>query len=86
MAQLGYVVIACWKNNSKNGSPHFVTLFPCQGKYIEKDMIQVAHVGGTYTDVNRTVHHNEIRNLSNAFTKNSLDDINFYCNIKQVFK
>lgn len=75
MAQLGYVVIAAWKNTSKNGSPHFVTLIPCDGMYLEIEMIKVANVG----------IENEIKTIGEAFGSTKIDSIFFYCNIKQVF-
>ena len=85
MARLGYVVIAAWKNTSKNGSPHFVTVRPCKGKYPGLKSLKVAHVGGSFNDENNNTHGNEIRKISTAFGENSLDDIKFYCNIKQNF-
>lgn len=85
MAQLGYVVIAAWKNTSKNGSPHFVTVRPCKGKYPGLKSLKVAHVGGSFNDENNNTHGNEIRKISTTFGENSLDDIKFYCNIKQNF-
>lgn len=75
MAQLGYVVIASWKNISENGSPHFSTLRPCDGIYQGIEMIEVANVG----------KKNEIRKISEAFGSTKIDSIFFYCNIKQVF-
>lgn len=86
MAQLGYVVIGCWKNTSKNGSPHFVTVRPCDGVYSNIETIKVANVGSNYTDINNVVHYNEVRSLPRAFLKNSLSDIKFYFNIEQAFK
>lgn len=85
MAQLGYVVIAAWKNTSNNGSPHFVTVRPCEGEYPGLESLLVAHVGSVYTDEDKNIHCNEIRKISRAFVKNSFDDIEFYCNIKQTF-
>lgn len=89
MAQLGYVVIAAWKNletnPKKNQSPHFVTVRPCKGKYPGLKSLEVAHVGGSYKDENNNTHGNGIRKISTAFGENSLDNIKFYCNIKQNF-
>lgn len=81
MAQLGYVVIACWKNTSKNGSPHFVTVRPCEGEYEGLKLLKVAHVG---SDKNRE------KSLEDAFKSSGKDkkkysEILFYCNIKQSF-
>lgn len=75
MAQLGYVVIASWKNISENGSPHFSTLRPCDGIYPGIEMIKVANVG----------KKNEIIKICEAFGSTKIDSIFFYCNIKQVF-
>ncbi|AEB15500.1 hypothetical protein [Treponema succinifaciens] len=89
MAQLGYVVIAAWKNletnPKKNQSPHFVTVRPCKGKYPGLKSLKVAHVGGSYKDENNNTHGNEVRKISTAFGENSLNNIKFYCNIKQNF-
>lgn len=89
MAQLGYVVIAAWKNletnPKKNQSPHFVTVRPCKGQYPGLKSLKVAHVGGSYKDENNNTHGNEVRKISTAFGENSLNNIKFYCNIKQNF-
>lgn len=70
MAQLGYVVIAAWKNletnPKKNQSPHFVTVRPCKGKYPGLKSLKVAHVGGSYKDENNNTHGNEVRKISNS--------------------
>lgn len=91
MAQLGYVVIAAWKNltpfadeEGVNYSPHFVTIKPtqCGEKYSDITRIIVAHVG---------LGVNKAKNMSNAFkgngnTTNKIDEINFYVNMRQMFK
>ena len=78
MAQLGYVVIAAWKNletnPKKNQSPHFVTVRPCKGKYQGLASLKVSHVGAV---------KNEVRELGEAFSE--VNEINFYCNINQSF-
>lgn len=91
MAQLGYVVIAAWKNltpfadeEGVNYSPHFVTISPIQytNNFINQNQIKVAHVGGGT---------NKFLPLKNAFDqpgnykKKSCDEVLFYCNIKQCF-
>ena len=80
MAQLGYVVIAAWKNTSKNGSPHFVTLRPFEEEYRNMNSLKVAHVGGG---------ENSIINIFKAFdtsvNDNKISEIKYYCNIKQSF-
>lgn len=84
MAQLGYVVIAAWKNletnPKKNQSPHFVTVRPCKGKYPGLDLLRVAHVGGG---------KNKVKTLIKAFdAKDNIEKqckIYFYCNIQQCF-
>lgn len=82
MAQLGYVVIAAWKNletnPKKNQSPHFVTVrpSPCEEEYPGLKSLKVAHVGG---------EKNEVRELRKAFKLDILESICFYCNINQCF-
>lgn len=87
MAQLGYVVIAAWKNltpyEGKEGinySPHFVTVLPNQllKKVTEKNigLINVVHIGG---------NGNGIKTLSDAFGSNCYNQVDFYFNIKQQF-
>ena len=80
MAQLGYVVIAAWKNKSPNGSPHFVTVSPSifMEVFNEYDFPEVAHVGGG---------KNMRLPLLDAFDAdtNMADEIYFYCNLKQEF-
>ena len=76
MAQLGYVVIAAWKNTSKNGRPHFVTVRPCEEEYRNMDSLKVAHVGGD---------GNGIKDITIVFGRRRLTQINFYCNINQNF-
>lgn len=90
MAQLGYVVIASWKNLTPfegeegiNYSPHFVTVRPSrfEKKFKSIESIEVAHVGEAY---------NEVRNLLGAFKsagnkKKKKDEVVFYCNINQKF-
>ena len=80
MAQLGYVVIAAWKNTSKNGRPHFVTVRPCEEEYRNMNSLKVAHVGGG---------KNSIINIFKAFdtsvNDNKISEIKYYCNIKQSF-
>ena len=82
MAQLGYVVIAAWKNletnPKKNQSPHFVTVrpSPCEEEYPGLKLLKVAHVGG---------EKNEVRELDGAFNFEILESICFYCNINQCF-
>lgn len=82
MAQLGYVVIAAWKNLSKNGSPHFVTVRPCEEEYLGIKLLKVAHVGGG---------GNMEKNLAEAFGgsgnngEKKIREVLFYCNIKQCF-
>ena len=74
MAQLGYVVIAAWKNlennPKKNQSPHFVTVRPCKGKYPGLDLLRVAHVGGG---------KNKVKTLIKAF--DAKDNIEKQCKI-----
>ena len=85
MAQLGYVVIASWKNTA-GGSPHFVTVVPkdyqieCPKK---PENLMVAHVGGG---------ENREKNLKTAFkgTGNNTalqkyNEVLFYGNIHQNF-
>ena len=83
MAQLGYAVIASWKNPLKknekpneNHSPHFVTVIPKD--YViecpERKDLPVAHVGGG---------ENGERTLENAFGDS--DKVQFFCNINQKF-
>lgn len=90
MAQLGYVVIAAWKNltpyegkEEVNYSPHFVTVRPSrfEKKFKSIESIEVAHVGEA---------DNEVRNLLGAFKsagnkKKKKDEVVFYCNINQKF-
>ena len=90
MAQLGYVVIASWKNLTPfegeegiNYSPHFVTVRPSrfEKKFKSIESIEVAHVGEA---------DNEVRNLLGAFKsagnkKKKKDEVVFYCNINQKF-
>ena len=81
MAQLGYVVIAAWKNKSQNGSPHFVTVRPCAGEFPGEDDLPVAHVGAG---------RNEEKRLQDAFSGQGNEDkkykeVLFYCNINQNF-
>ena len=87
MAQLGYVVIAAWKNltpyegkEGVNYSPHFVTVLPNQllKKVTEKNigLINVVHIGG---------NGNGIKTLSDAFGSNCYNQVDFYFNIKQQF-
>lgn len=87
MAQLGYVVIAAWKNLTPKGtdqnvnySPHFVTVRSCEGKYPGLDLLRVAHVGGG---------KNKVKTLIEAFdAKDNIEKqckIYFYCNIQQCF-
>ena len=92
MAQLGYVVIACWKNltlkgtdSNVNYSPHYVTVRPSDYsvKYSTENDIKVAHVG---------VSDNEERSLKEAFrgkgnekNKKKYNELLFYCNVKQKF-
>ena len=77
MAQLGYVVIASWKNTS-GGSPHFVTVVPKD--YVtpcpSPENLMVAHVGGG---------ENGERTLVPAFKRATIKNICFYCNMKQQF-
>lgn len=85
MAQLGYAVIASWKNTA-GGSPHFVTVVPkdyqieCPKK---PENLMVAHVGGG---------ENREKNLKTAFkgTGNNTalqkyNEVLFYGNIHQNF-
>jgi len=89
MAQLGYVVIAAWKNltpyegkEGVNYSPHFVTVSPKQDSeiFIDASEINVAHVGGD---------KNEEKSLFDAFRAKAnpikQKEIYFYCNIYQSF-
>lgn len=80
MAQLGYVVIAAWKNTSNNGSPHFVTVRPCEGEYPGLESLLVAHVGG---GSNRTMTLIKAFNAKDDIKKQG--EIKFYCNIQQCF-
>lgn len=82
MAQLGYVVIAAWKNTSKNGSPHFVTVRPCEGEYRNMDSLKVAHVGnGTNGEMLLTKAF--FGNGNNKEKK--FKEVYYYCNIKEFF-
>ena len=94
MAQLGYAVIASWKNPLKknekpneNHSPHFVTVVPkdYETPCPSPENLMVAHVGGKYIDEEGVEHENEERRILKAFAKNIMSNINFYCNIKQIF-
>ena len=81
MAQLGYVVIAAWRNITPKGSPHFVTVRPYEGVYPGLDSVVVSHVGSG---------KNEERVLSSAFLGTGNEDkkykeVFFYCNIEQNF-
>ncbi len=91
MAQLGYVVIAAWKNLTPKGidsnvnySPHFVTIKPSNFSYNcpKKKLIQVAHVGSG---------DNCYKDLGKAFScqgnksETSMDEVKFYVNIHQSF-
>lgn len=87
MAQLGYVVIACWKNNlkknekpSENHSPHFVTIRPAENEYQGIGLLQVAHVGAGL--------NKELKLLDafdTAINDSKLSEIKYYCNVKQSF-
>ena len=85
MAQLGYVVIASWKNPLKknekpneNHSPHFVTVVPkdYETPCPSLEDLMVAHVGKS---------PNQNKSLQRAFRSEILDSIYFYCNIQQSF-
>ena len=81
MAQLGYVVIACWKNTSKNGSPHFVTVRPCEGEYRNMNSLKVAHVGnGTNGEMLLT---KAFLGKGNSKEK-KYKEVYYYCNINIV--
>ena len=87
MAQLGYVVIACWKNNlkknekpSENHLPHFVTIRPAENEYQGIGLLQVAHVGAGL--------NKELKLLDafdTAINDSKLSEIKYYCNVKQSF-
>ena len=94
MAQLGYAVIASWKNPLKknekpneNHSPHFVTVVPkdYETPCPSLEDLMVAHVGGKYIDAEGREHGNEERMLISAFYEQIINDICFYCNLKQNF-
>lgn len=81
MAQLGYVVIAAWKNISDSNPPHFVTVRPCEGEYPGLESLLVAHVGR---------RENEEKFLEKAFldegnNTKKYKEVLFYCNVKQIF-
>lgn len=81
MAQLGYVVIAAWKNTSKNGSPHFVTLRPSEGVYENIKNLKVVHIG---------IDKNMEKKLVDAFPDSGNNtkkykEVLFFCNINQKF-
>lgn len=76
-ANMGYVVIAAWKNKTKGGSPHYATLAPnifCK----EKNEPVFANVGGTcqFTTLKGA------SNIPGAFGNKS--DIYYYYNKKQI--
>jgi len=76
-ANMGYVVIAAWKNKTKGGSPHYATLAPnvfCK----EKNEPVFANVGGTcqFTTLQGA------SNIPGAFGNKS--DIKYYYNEKQI--
>ena len=81
MAQLGYVVIASWKNTS-GGSPHFVTVVPKD--YVtpcpSPENLMVAHVGGGDNGEKSLSYA-----FSTAFVRNEENNIFFYCNLQQHF-
>lgn len=81
MAQLGYAVIASWKNTS-GGSPHFVTVVPkdYQTPCPEPENLMVAHVGGGDNGEKSLSYA-----FSTAFVRNEENNIFFYCNLQQHF-
>ena len=88
MAQLGYVVVACWKNekgkNENNNEPHYVTILPFQNSknFVSQDQIKVAHVG---RGINKEMSLKKAFDKSGNVKKKSCNEVLFYCNIKQWF-
>lgn len=89
MAQLGYVVIAAWKNLTPKGndpninySPHFVTVSPVgfMERFNKYDCPEVAHVGG---GENRRLPVFDA--FSTEYGEEKANEIYFYCNLKQKF-
>ena len=88
MAQLGYVVVACWKNekgkNENNNEPHYVTILPFQNSknFESQEQIKVAHVG---RGINEEMSLKKAFDKSGNVKKKSCNEVLFYCNIKQWF-
>ena len=84
-ANLGYVVIVCWKNEIKlkdrkgkeDVSPHYATVWP-SGKNISKiEDIYVANVS--------VRKRTKVLDITTAFTNGNLRKLHFYYNSEQKF-
>jgi hypothetical protein len=77
-ANLGYVVVAAWKNPEKGegNSPHYATVRP-GGQYSVEEGPKVANVGNT---------NNKDATAKGGFGETILDEIKYYYNRNQVFR
>jgi hypothetical protein len=79
-ANLGYVVIAAWKNLKKSweelNQPHYATVSPKNVQYDFGDGPSLANVG----------KDNGFYNTSKIFDKNMFDEVKWYYNRNQIFQ
>jgi len=84
MAQLGYAVIASWKNTA-GGSPHFVTVVPKDYEIPcpSLENLMVAHVGGGENGEKSL--QNAFKGIGNNSALQKYNEVLFYCNVCQSF-
>ena len=76
LANMGYIVIVCWKNYTPGGSPHFATVAPDTKPYDFSNGPRIANVGGV----------NKISYVKYRETFGSKTPLRYYYNKKQVFQ